>query len=270
MSEATKSTPSLGAVDLEDVVVYRAISPLAVASMFLGMASALALVHPGLWVVPAFSACLAAWSLRAISLRKTELIGRTVALIGLALAILFGAWAPVRLVSRQARLYTQARAKADEWLNLLREGRLYEAYELHLNPTERQPADTSLAEFYGDLSQPASGPRMDRSAEQGPGGGNSARPRPQFAIRDFYAEAAMQRLMAGAKSGELVFQGFDGVQSRPELASESVILRYEIPSAAGDTPQKRTLTMTLTRVRLPRSRKANWSVDSVTEPVPKL
>lgn len=267
MSEVAKATPGLGADDLDQLVVYRAISPLAVAAMLLGVASALALAHPGLWIVPAVAVCLAAWSLRVIALKNTELVGRTAALIGLGLAILFGVWAPARLVSRQAWLYLEARAKADEWLSLLREGRLYEAYELHLNPAERQPADASLAEYYGDLSQPASGPRTDRSGEVASGAANSPRLRPQHAIRDFYAGAAMQALVSAAASGELVFLGLEAVESRPGSAAEDIILRFEIRRNEGRMPHVRPLTLTLTRARVARSGMANWTVASVAEPV---
>lgn len=273
MSEAIPSNSVLREAHVEEDVAYRAICPSAVGALLLGAASAAALAHPGLWIVPAVAVAVSLWALRTIAVRKNELIGRRAALLGLALAVLFGAWAPARLVSRQSRLYATAKSQADAWLALIREDKLYEAYELHLKPADRQPADVSLAERYGDLSVPASGARMEGGGPQSappvpgsPQGTAPMRPGPQFAIRDFFAEPAMKALVAAVKSGEISFQGFETLESRPESSSENIFLRYELPHSEKGKAGSQILQLVLTRTLDSRSRKANWFIASVFDP----
>jgi len=126
--------------------------PLAVATLVLGLLSFLALFSTMFWIVPLVTlifGVIALWSLAASS----ERIGRRAALCGMTLALLFGAWAPCRYFSRNAWLVGQARAYADDWLELVRQKKLQEAHQLHGRGNQRAAEGTSLEEFYRNDSQ---------------------------------------------------------------------------------------------------------------------
>lgn len=281
MSPTIKAAPIPRGRESDESVAYRAISPPAVISLFLGVASALALVHPGLWIVPAIAAATAVWALWTLAARKTEFIGRKAAILGLGLAIIFAGWAPARLISRQMRLYSEARSWSEEWLQLIHEGRLYEAYELHLPVAERQPGSVSLADLYGDLSVPAAGPRKDIGQRMpgmpgGPGGpglpggpdGDPLRKPPQVAIREFYDLPGLKTLLLASKADGISFQGLEAVQSEPDKSTDNIILQYEARVESNGKSVSRPLRITFTRTLVAKLRKAQWLVESVAEPAP--
>lgn len=260
MTPATTPTPRLPAADAEELVSYRAVSPLAVVSLLLGLASAAALIHPLVWFLPPMAAGLAAYSLWVVAARKGELVGRGAALAGLALAILFGVWAPARLFTRQARLYAEARERADEWFNLVRAGRLYEAYELHLSVEARQMGDSSLADYYGDLSQPIE-PSKRASAQDFP------RPDPKSQFRDFFDAPLLRKLVIAGQRGELVFQKNESHDYRPDLSNDKLTLLYELRYSQEGQAYSLPLEITLTRTFDEKARHANWHVNNISDPV---
>ena len=254
-------------IDSEQIVTYRAICPWAVAALLLGGTSALALVHPGLWIVPPLAAIMAVYALRTIVNRKAELIGSSLALAGLAMALFFGVWGPARLVTRQAKLYSEARSRAEEWIDLVRDGRLHEAYELHLKADERQSAGISLADYYGDLSQPAAGPKIEPStAPPLQGVPAPPRPGPQHAIREFWEQPALKAFVSAAAEDRVRFGNYELLESLVETKTEKVMLRYELLGGSG-TPAK-PLNIVMTRVLDRKSKTAQWFVELVSEPRP--
>jgi hypothetical protein len=128
---------------------YRQVSRLAICSIPLGLISALALIGPLMWFLPLVAVAIAAAGLRQVS-RSKELTGRRMALIGLALAILFGTWGVTWTVSRRMVINRQARAHASEWLGLMQEGENMRAHQLTLSVVERLPLGSSLQEYYFD------------------------------------------------------------------------------------------------------------------------
>ena len=70
----------------------------------------------------------------------------------MVLAMFFGTWASVRYWSRQHYLVGIARNCADGWVELVRQKKKYEAYELHLSKYERAPKGESFEEFYSESS----------------------------------------------------------------------------------------------------------------------
>jgi hypothetical protein len=138
----------LSAGDEAGLVEYQAISPLSVVALVLGLASPLACAGRLLWLLPVAAALVSAIALRQIALSSTGLVGRKAALVGLALAVLFGSAAPTRLASRKWILYSQARSVASGWMELVRQGQLDQAHQWTLPYIERQPPGASLATFY--------------------------------------------------------------------------------------------------------------------------
>jgi hypothetical protein len=259
MKETVSPAPSISELEPGEAVSYRAVSRYAVAALLLGAASSLALAHPILWLLPPIAAMVAIYALYSIAARPTELVGRWTALTGLALALLFGTLAPAQFISRQARIYSEARKHADAWLETVRSGNLYEAYELHLPANERQAHEIDLKEVYGDLAQlnePASlAPSLDM-----------LRPDPKTSIRTFFSAEPAKTLVATGKGGELVFLDNESQNYRFEMSADDVTLRYELRWSDRGDFHKTTFLITLSRTYDAAARRATWHVASVRVP----
>jgi hypothetical protein len=140
----------LSAAEEADLVRYGAISPLAIGALVLGVLSALSLTTLLALFVPVVAVLVALVALRQIGKSNGAIVGRWAALTGLALALVFASTAIGRLVSREFILRAQARQFADQWLQIVREGKLQQAHQLQLPPGERQLAGVSLAQFYAN------------------------------------------------------------------------------------------------------------------------
>ena len=139
---------SLSADKFLDSQSYRAISPLAIAACILGVASALALVHPLFWFLPMATVAVSVFALRSIRRNSDALVGRKAALAGLAAAAFFGVWAPTSLALQRVVIPRHARPFAEYWLELLRDGRVQEAHQWTVAADYRLPADVDLQAFY--------------------------------------------------------------------------------------------------------------------------
>ena len=148
MTEQTSNHPSLAETEDADLLEYGAISPMAVGSLFLGLASALAMANLLLLVLPLIGLFTSLLALRQIALSEGALVGRKVALSGLALALLFAAMAIGGTVTRYRVLVGEGRSFAEDWLQLVREGDLQRAHQLHLAPDARQLPSSSLTQYY--------------------------------------------------------------------------------------------------------------------------
>ncbi len=131
-----------------EVARYRAVSAWAIAALLLGLLSPLAFVGPVLWSLPLLCIAVALVAMWKISASAGELVGWSLALLGLLLALLFGLAAPAHTLTRQYWLESRAEAFADEYIELLRQGRPFAAYQLMLYPTLRKPLNTELPADY--------------------------------------------------------------------------------------------------------------------------
>lgn len=134
--------------DSEELVDYQPFSRLAIVSLLLGILSATALIQPLLWAVPAVAAALSLVAMRRIALSEVRLPGRGLAVAGLGLALLFGSWAPAWYLSRYYVLVRQARERSETWLELIRQGRLYEAHQLAIPHGDRARPGENLEALY--------------------------------------------------------------------------------------------------------------------------
>ena len=148
MSQETNPQPTLAGTEDVELADYRAVSPLAVVTLLVGMISIITLWQPLLLVVPLATAALALLSLRQISHSEGALVGRIPAILGLALALLFGSMAIANTVARERVVVRQARTFAEDWLQLVQDGELQRAHQLKLKADERQLPGNSLARFY--------------------------------------------------------------------------------------------------------------------------
>ncbi len=149
-SGATSSShdaPEYGAEAETEQNDYRPLSSMAVLTCLAGVASFLAILSPVLWVLPAIAVVLGLAALRELH-RTPERTGRRAALAGIALALFFGSWAPVRYLSRQRTIKHYARQFADDWLVLFRHEEFFKAHQLQLYKMQRAGGEVSLKEHY--------------------------------------------------------------------------------------------------------------------------
>lgn len=152
MSESRQGTGPVLFSDTESppAVERRPVHRVALGSFLIGSLSWLAAFHPALWLVPAIGIVLSLAAWRAVSGGggESRFRGRRLAIVGLALSVFFLAYAPVRQVSRQQRLYAEAERVSREWITLVCQGQLREAHQLRLRYDLRTPGDQPLDEFY--------------------------------------------------------------------------------------------------------------------------
>ena len=130
------------------------ISRLAIGSLVFGVASSIALFNIDLVAMPVLAATfgLAAYLLTA----KNEAVrGQTLALLGLALGIMFGVACYTSTQKRDQYLYLAGTKAADQFLNVVGQNKLLEAYELTRAERDRQVAGASLEDAFSRASQTA-------------------------------------------------------------------------------------------------------------------
>lgn len=153
------SSAAVGVVGLDDEPTYRSISVMALVSLLLGLTAPLCIMAPLLFALPIAGIALALMALRNIATSDGTLIGRTAALVGLALSIASICMTVTRAKVSETMLSQQARATAMEWIELLQAGNTDEAFEMTtakrkgppppspLNMESPQPARKPIDEF---------------------------------------------------------------------------------------------------------------------------
>ncbi|QDU29691.1 hypothetical protein ETAA8_48060 [Anatilimnocola aggregata] len=127
---------------------YRAISPWAVATLIAGLAAPLALIGPLLWWVPLIAIPLALLAFRQLRTGDPPYIGKNAAVCGICLAALFAGWAVAQRLSREVRSTSEAQRFVDDWLELLRQGKMHEAHQVATTAGRRTAIGTDLESFY--------------------------------------------------------------------------------------------------------------------------
>lgn len=120
---------SVPGADDEDGAVagYRPVSATAVAAAALGLASALALVSPVLWVLPLVGVAVALAALADVGRPHAAKAGRLAALTGLGLSLGFGAQAVTTAAATEWLARGRAEAAVRFWLDAIGSGRLDDA-----------------------------------------------------------------------------------------------------------------------------------------------
>jgi hypothetical protein len=140
------SAPLESLDDTESQLDYQSLEPRAVVALLLGLVSALALVAAAWWFVPILAA-IVAWA-ALVRIRRDGRPGRTLALVGLALAAFWGTMGVARVVATQWILVGQARAVSDQFVGYLHEGSPEKALMLTLMADFRHPVDEGLWSFF--------------------------------------------------------------------------------------------------------------------------
>jgi hypothetical protein len=123
--------------DLDPADAYHSVSAMAIVSLVIGLLSPLAFVHPLLWTLPIVGVALAGAAVVRIDRSEGVLVGRKAAIAGLAMSLVFGLGAVTQSATRRLWLSYRAEQVAERFLELLREGKTYEAHQLWTRPQYR-------------------------------------------------------------------------------------------------------------------------------------
>ena len=228
-------TPPRSGFEREEPAVesYRAVSRSAVAASLLGIASPLVLVSPLLAVIPLAAIVTAVVGLRNVVASGGQLVGRRPALIGLCLAMFSLGCGLGWTLSRQARIESQARKFADEWLAIVASGEHQRAHQMRLTPMERAQPGSSLDDFYKtkpeiakDLQELVTGPALA-----------------EFVMQGHAAAYRFEALVAQQKQG----------------TTDQIVLQYSYDRPRGEP---RRIWITVNR-EVDEEGAANWRIDRV-------
>jgi hypothetical protein len=132
----------------DDAVQYRPVSGLAVVGFLAGLLCSVGLVSPLMWPLAPLGIVLSAAALWRIAARAPALIGRKLAMIGLALSITFTVAFPADWVVHRWLIRRSARQFAQRWLDAIRAGDAAHAHQLMLQSQYRELNDDQLLDFY--------------------------------------------------------------------------------------------------------------------------
>ena len=217
---------------------YRSLQSLAVLTLVLGILSCLALFQTMFWIVPLATLILGVTALRLLS-ADPEKIGRQAAIWGMALALLFGAWAPSRYFSRQWWLAGQARAYADAWMELVQQKKLKEAHQLHGDRDRRADEGVTLDEYY----------RNDSSAQSN--------------YDAFFAAEPLKTFSELTGAVQVEFERTEGYES--SLGSDNVAVRYRVTYDRNGRQRVLPIRVILKRKLAGRTGDHQWFVEAVQE-----
>jgi len=145
---ATTTKPETLRPDDRPLAQYRSVAPLAVASVILGIISALILTTPLLAPLPVAALVAGIAALRSIHRSGEQLAGRSVAVAGLCLATFFLGLGLARHLARQSSLEQRGREMADVFFRLLEENHPQQAHQFRVTPALRITAPEAIAEHY--------------------------------------------------------------------------------------------------------------------------
>lgn len=129
---------------------YRAVSAGAVFGFVLSLISAVAFIHPVLWCMPVVAATTNLVALARINSQAPRLVGRTLALLGLSLSLMFGAAAPTKYMASNFRTRYESSYAVQAWLDAVRQHRLEAAVEWMIEPERRLRPEDDPVVFYRD------------------------------------------------------------------------------------------------------------------------
>ncbi len=195
---------------------YRSVSRLAICALILGALAPLALIHPLLFAIPWIGLIVSWRALHNIARPDSSATGYGLAMLGLVMAVVFGSWAPAKIIVEHVVLSRQAREFSTRWIDLVREGKLQEAHRWMLAPIQRPDPRMSTQQFYEENV----GLQQDLEEE--------------------FTNEPGNLIASNGKQGTLNYLGVDHI--RGKTADCEVDLIFEIDFADSDRPPIRFLT----------------------------
>jgi hypothetical protein len=134
---------------------YRTFCVPAFVGFGLGVLSLLAFAYLLALLLPVAAALISVFALRQIAVEPDRLIGRRVALVGLAISILIGIGVPTQLLTHRWVVVRQTQSYASQWFTHLRDGHPHMALEMTREIRKRRPLDDQLWQTYRNSSSDA-------------------------------------------------------------------------------------------------------------------
>jgi cytochrome c biogenesis protein CcdA len=147
MSAATTDRPAFRNLDVENEFDRPPFSKLAIVSLMIGLVSLVSPISFYLLPISLIAIGLGALVLWQLS-RDKGLGGSYLAQAGLGLGIISTVWCLTASIGTAAYLHKEAARNAKLYLELLSQGEVYQALELHVPKQNRQIAGTDLASHY--------------------------------------------------------------------------------------------------------------------------
>jgi hypothetical protein len=215
--------------EAEELGRYTSLSSLAICAFLLGIASLVALLAPLMVVIPIAGIVVALFALVRIGRSDGALSGRTLAVIGLGLAIACGIASPLRVKVRDSLYSSQAEQAGRQWLEAVSRDEITAAL------------DQTTGNAKGNLMGPPSA------------GGEPAKYDPQTSKINFGSDPLVTKLRDEATHGELKFVA-KALTCDVSGAVPRVAVTYQT------TEPDDSLTMNLVLLRSPSA--GGWLVDS--------
>ena len=235
-------------------VHYRPVSKLAVIALLLGLISAVAFINPVLWLFPIGGVVLSLFALRQFR-QAPEMVGRSLAALGLVLSLFFLSAGPVRWQTRRTALMSQAKTHADHWLELVRAGHLPEAHQLTLDQSERQPPDINLDTYY---AAPADDQRPSPTTDVDmPDFYENIPPHQQ--MTEYFKDPLLEKIVNLGQSGDVRSTDQFEIDYRADAGGDEVLVGYELRyrDAQGEHAEPFRVTM---KRRVNRLDEVHWLV----------
>lgn len=199
----------LDSYDATDVAEssYRSLNPLAVVGLLLGLASPLLYFAPLLTVLPVLAIGVCAVALGQIAKTPEYLTGRGMALVGMTLAVAVLCSYHVSGLLEKRLLSAQAEPYALEWIELVRNSQVEQAYQLTLDARSR--AAIEAAEKRGE-------------------------PSTVISSEEFASQSAVKALTQVGSAGK-VRHRYDGALMRQKRGNLQLSQMYDVQSSDGQT-----------------------------------
>jgi hypothetical protein len=235
--------------ETDEIPNYQPPNRVAFVALAVALLSPVALLHPLLAFVALGAAVLAAIALWISHYQQT---GRTVALVALVLAIVFGTMGPTRYLTRQFKLFRDARIFADEWLEIIDQGDLEQAHQLAETYFDREPADVSLTEFYSNPLEDFKGIPTEEQINS-----------PFMVMRGYFAEDPLSTILSWPDGFEATFES-NAHADRGTAASETVRIVYACNEKGNSSPA--SVRIGITMQRYVQGQMAYWRVFEFDDP----
>ncbi len=233
----------------EETAGYRGLSSFAVVGLLAGLLSPLALFYAMPIVFPVAAVLASALALRQIAVRAPNLAGRNAALAGLFLGLVFLVATPADAWLYRYYIRREARQFAAEWIEDVREGKVYQAHDLMIDAKKRVPpdvpSDTTPDKYYADY--------YSRSDYQ------------RRMLPPFIDKPLVRTLFALGKSAEYRF--YETAEEGSEGGNDFVNMCYAVTFTDGEK-QKKTffISLALTRAIDRTSNRCEWTLVRVDGP----
>lgn len=240
---------------------YSSLDTLAVVALGCGLISSLSGIFSPVFLVFGFLAVLLGLvSLFRISRSEGILAGFWPAAIGVGLALFNASFYLSYASVRDKNINQLAREFADDWIQMIQEGKLNEAHQLTRSFFNRQYPGTDLTKHYAKQvanQDPNAPPEMSEMARDLAGS-------PYDQKMDFFRDPPMSIIMEKGTDCEVKFVKTIG-STRDGKYIDLVIHQYSLEYEENGRPQKQLFLITMKRENFGGMYGAHWAVDMIDD-----